>query len=50
MFGGIYDTPDGPKEMYYNGPVPCKYNTNKKCDSCGKCLEEDWKSNGPAMT
>lgn len=44
MFGGIYDMPDGSaREMYYNGPIPCKYNGNKKCDSCGKCLEEDWK-------
>lgn len=44
MFGGIYDTPKGPVEMFYNGPVPCKYNANKKCDSCGKCIEEDWKN------
>jgi len=43
MFGGIYDTPEGPKEMYYNGPVPCKYDTIKKCDACGKCLGEDWR-------
>lgn len=44
MFGGIYDMPDGTtREMYYNGPVPCKYNADKKCDSCGKCLQEDWK-------
>lgn len=43
MFGGIYDTPDGGTvEMYYNGPVPCKYNAEKKCDSCGKCLQETW--------
>ncbi len=43
MFGGIYDMPDGSTvEMYYNGPVPCKYNANKKCDSCGKCLLEKW--------
>lgn len=43
MFGGIYDLPDGTtKEMYYNGPLPCKYNENKKCDSCGKCLQEKW--------
>jgi hypothetical protein len=42
MFGGIYDTPEGPKELRYNGPIPCKYDAAKKCDSCGKCLEEDW--------
>lgn len=41
MFGGIYDLPDGSTtEMYYNGPLPCKYNENKKCDACGKCLQE----------
>ena len=44
MFGGVYDMPNGKTmEMYYNGPVPCKYNPDKKCDSCGKCLQEDWK-------
>ena len=43
MFGGVYDMPDGTtREMYYNGPVPCKYNAAKKCDSCGKCLQETW--------
>ena len=43
MFGGIYDLPNGETmEMYYNGPLPCKYNENKKCDSCGKCLTEKW--------
>ena len=45
MFGGLYDMPDGStREMYYNGPIQCKYNPNKKCDSCGKCLQEDWKA------
>ena len=43
MFGGIYDMPDGStQEMYYNGPMQCKYNPEKKCDSCGKCLQERW--------
>ena len=43
MFGGIYDMPDGTtQEMYYNGPMQCKYNEAKKCDSCGKCLQEKW--------
>lgn len=43
MFGGIYDLPDGTTtEMYYNGPLQCKYNKDKKCDSCGKCLQEKW--------
>ena len=43
MFGGIYDMPDGStQDMYYNGPLPCKYDEKKKCDSCGKCLQETW--------
>ncbi len=43
MFGGIYDLPDGStREMYYNGPIPCKYDAKKKCDACGKCLQERW--------
>lgn len=43
MFGGIYDMPDGSTvEMYYNGPMQCKYNESKKCDSCGKCIQEKW--------
>lgn len=43
MFGGIYDLPDGTTtEMYYNGPLPCKYDPKKRCDSCGKCLHEKW--------
>ena len=38
-----YDMPDGStQEMYYNGPVQCKYDPNKKCDSCGRCLQEKW--------
>lgn len=45
MFGGIYDMPDGTtQEMYYNGPMQCKYNPNKKCDTCGKCLQETWEN------
>ena len=44
VFGGIYDTPEGERIMKYNGPVPCKYDAAKKCDTCGKCLEEDWRS------
>ena len=43
MFGGVYDMPDGStRELYYNGPMQCKYNAAKKCDSCGKCLQERW--------
>jgi hypothetical protein len=44
MFGGIYDQPDGStKQLRYNGPVQCKYYGDKKCDSCGICLQEDWR-------
>ncbi|MCL2226142.1 MAG: cupin domain-containing protein [Oscillospiraceae bacterium] len=43
MFGGIYDMPDGStSEMRYNGPMQCKYDKAKKCDACGKCLQEEW--------
>jgi len=42
MFGGIYDTPQGDKEMWYNGPKFCKFNPGKKCDSCRACIQEDW--------
>ena len=38
MFGGIYDG----KELHYNGPGNCVYDDNKKCDTCKKCLEDDW--------
>ena len=40
MFGGIYDTPKGPNEMYYNGPTICKIFPGKKCDSCRTCMEQ----------
>jgi hypothetical protein len=43
MFGGLYDLPDGKtKELWYNGPLPCKYDAGKKCDSCGACINEKW--------
>jgi hypothetical protein len=42
MFGGIYDMPGGPSEMWYNGPVQCKLFPGKKCDSCRACMEKDW--------
>ena len=43
MFGAIFDQPDGStREAFYNGPMQCKYNDRKKCDSCGKCLMEKW--------
>lgn len=44
MFGAVYDTPDGEKEVYYNGPVQCKYDEGKNCDACGKCLSEKWEA------
>jgi hypothetical protein len=40
MFGGIYDMPSGPKDMYYNGPTICKVFPGKKCDSCRVCMEQ----------
>ena len=44
MFSSIYDTDDGSKkELFYNGPLPCKLDTEKKCDSCRNCVERDWK-------
>lgn len=42
IFGGIYDTPDGSREMYYNGPIECKLTPGKKCDACRACLDADW--------
>ena len=43
MFHGIYDKPDGTiMEMQYNGPLPCKYDENKRCNACGDCLSEKW--------
>ncbi len=43
MFDGIYDMLDGRMvEMYYMGPMQCKYNETRKCDSCGKCIAEKW--------
>ena len=45
MFGSVRDLPDGTtKESRYNGPIQCKYDEAKKCNSCGKCLEEDWRT------
>jgi mannose-6-phosphate isomerase-like protein (cupin superfamily) len=41
MFSGIYDMEEGQKELWYNGPLPCKLVPEKKCDSCRKCLESD---------
>lgn len=38
LFGGIYDG----KELWYNGPGQCKYDADKKCDSCRACLKESW--------
>ncbi|SHH94770.1 hypothetical protein SAMN02745823_01601 [Sporobacter termitidis DSM 10068] len=44
MFSSTYDTEDGgQKELWYNGPLPCKLNPEKKCDSCRSCIERDWK-------
>lgn len=43
MFSSIFDFEDGEKELWYNGPLSCKHDPNKKCDSCRACLNEDWK-------
>lgn len=44
MFSSIYDTEDGgQKEFWYNGPLACKVDTEKKCDSCRNCIEKDWR-------
>ena len=43
-FGANFYMPNGQiKKMRYNGPGQCKYDPNKKCDTCGKCLTEDWR-------
>lgn len=45
MFRLIYDQEEGGrKELWYNGPLPCKLNPNKKCDCCRKCIEKDLQS------
>ncbi|NLN07891.1 MAG: hypothetical protein GX167_09770 [Firmicutes bacterium] len=44
MFSSIYDTEDGgQKELWYNGPLPCRINSDKKCDCCRNCIEKDWR-------
>jgi mannose-6-phosphate isomerase-like protein (cupin superfamily) len=45
IFTAVFDNPDGTeKVLKYSGPNPCRYDANKRCNSCGKCLEEDWKT------
>ncbi len=44
MFNSIYDTEDGgTKQLWYNGPLPCKLNPDKSCDCCRNCIENDWR-------
>ena len=44
MFSSIYNNEDGSqKELWYNGPLPCKLNSGKKCDCCRNCIEKDWR-------
>ncbi|MDR0859149.1 MAG: hypothetical protein LBN97_08975 [Oscillospiraceae bacterium] len=43
MFGGTYKMEGKEFEMFYNGPGQCIYDSNKKCDSCKKCLTQEWK-------
>ena len=42
MFGGVYGAGENQKEFFYNGPGQCVYDALKKCDSCKKCLDDDW--------
>jgi len=44
MFSSVYDTEgNDQKELWYNGPLPCKYDADKKCDCCRNCIEKDWR-------
>ena len=44
MFSSIYETEEGgQKELWYNGPLPCKLNPQKKCDCCRNCIEKSWR-------
>lgn len=45
VFGANFYTPTAKiQKMRYNGPGQCKYDAAKKCDTCGKCFTEDWRS------
>ena len=42
MFSIIYDAEDGSqKELRYNGPLPCKRDPGKKCNSCRACIDSE---------
>ena len=44
VFGANFDTPTGgTRKLRYNGPGQCKYDSAKKCNTCGKCFTEDWR-------
>ncbi len=44
MFSSIYNNEDGSqKELWYNGPLPCKLIPDKNCDCCRNCIEKDWR-------
>ena len=44
MFRHIYTKEDGgTKELWYNGPLPCKLDNRKKCDCCRNCIEREWR-------
>lgn len=44
MFSNIYNNDDGSqKELWYNGPLPCKQQPDKMCDCCRNCIEKDWR-------
>ena len=43
MFSSIYDAGNGAyEELWYNGPLPCKKNSDKTCDCCRTCVESNW--------
>lgn len=42
MFSSIYDNEDGStKELWYNGPLPCKLDAEKRCNCCRNCIEQE---------
>ena len=46
MFAGLYDMPDGKTiPLAYNGPLNCKYDAEKTCNSCGDCIADSWEKN-----
>ena len=42
MYSGTYLTPDGERELTYNGDIDCVLKAGKKCDCCKNCLSRSW--------